>query len=181
MMHKSLYKIFHYIDSYEKNYIDKIDKKIILIYRNYHKTENIKDLLKLRKHCNQKGIKIILSNNIKLAYKLKFDGVYLPAFNHHPINKIKFRKNFMILGSAHNLKELKKKEKQNVNQIFLSPLFATKNKKPIGLNRFRNIAKYAQNHIIALGGINSKNMNKLNLTNAKGFASINYIKEKYAF
>ena len=87
----------------------------------------------------------------------------------------------MIIGSAHNLKELKKKEGQNVNQIFLSPLFATKNKKPIGLNRFRNIAKYTQNHIIALGGINSKNMNKLNLTNAKGFASINYIKEKYAF
>ena len=180
MMHKSLYKIFHYIDSYEKNYIDKIDKKIILIYRNYQKTENIKDLLKLRKHCNQKGIKIILSNNIKLAYKLKFDGVYLPAFNQHPINKIKFRKNFMILGSAHNLKELKKR-KAKCKQIFLSPLFATKNKKPIGLNRFRNIAKYTRNHIIALGGINSKNMNKLNLTNAKGFASINYIKEKYAF
>ena len=44
MMHKSLYKIFHYIDSYEKNYIV-TDKKIILIYRNYQNTENIKDLL----------------------------------------------------------------------------------------------------------------------------------------
>ena len=86
----------------------------------------------------------------------------------------------MILGSAHNLKELKKK-KGKCKPNFLSPLFATKNKKPIGLNRFRNIAKYTQNHKIALGGINSKHMTKLNLTNAKGFASINYIKEKYAF
>ena len=60
----------------------------------------------------------------------------------------------MILGSAHNLKNLKK-ERQNVNQIFLTSLFATKNKKPIGLNRFRNIAKYTKNHIVALG-INSK-------------------------
>jgi len=33
------------------------------------------------------------------------------------------RKNFTILGSAHNISEIKFKEKQGVNLIFVSPLF----------------------------------------------------------
>ena len=31
----------------------------------------------------------------------------------------------MIIGSAHTLKEIRIKEKQNVEQIFLSPIFQT--------------------------------------------------------
>ena len=42
------------------------------------------------------------------------------------------RKGFKILGSAHNLKEIVVKELQNVEEVFLSPLF--KNKKNPQLN-----------------------------------------------
>ena len=179
MMHKSLYKIFHYIDSCEEDYIDKIDKKIILIYRNYNKPENVRNLLKLKRHCNSKGIKIVLSNNLKQAYNLKFDGVYLPAFNNQIINITNFRKNFMILGSAHNLKEIRNKEKQGVQKIIISPIFKTKNKNGLNIYKFNKLANLTKLQTIALGGINKNNIDKLKLIKIGGFASISYIRDKY--
>ena len=71
------------------------------------------------------------------------------------------------MGSAHNLKEIRLKEKQGVQIIFLSPLFnVLKSKKFLGINRFNNLAKLSQRKIIALGGINNKNLKVLNFINA---------------
>ena len=39
----------------------------------------------------------------------------------------KFKKKFILIGSAHNLKEIRIKEKQKVNEIFLSSLFKKNN------------------------------------------------------
>ena len=44
-----------------------------------------------------------------------------------------FKKNFVIIGSAHNLKEIRIKEKQNVKKIVLSSLFK-KNKNVESIN-----------------------------------------------
>ena len=47
------------------------------------------------------------------------------------------KKKFLILGSAHNLFEVRMKEKQNVDLIFLSPLFKTKDyTKGLGVIKF---------------------------------------------
>ena len=75
-----------------------------------------------------------------------------------------FRKNFLIIGSAHNNKELKIKEIQLVKIIFLSSLFK-KNKNYLGVNKFKLLSKLANTKIVALGGISIKNLKKLNLLN----------------
>ena len=67
------------------------------------------------------NIKLLLSNNFKLALKLNLNGAYIPSFNkqfYHLNYKIK--KNFMIIGSAHNLKQIRQKELQGVHKIILS-------------------------------------------------------------
>ena len=47
------------------------------------------------------------------------------------------KKNFKLLGSAHNLREIRLKEHQNINHIFISPLFSSqKNKKCLGIYKF---------------------------------------------
>ena len=74
----------------------------------------ITELLEMRTFCKRKGIKIYLSNNIQLAIKLGFDGAYIPAFNKSLKHlNYKLKKNFKILGSAHNIKEIRLKEKQS--------------------------------------------------------------------
>lgn len=87
--------------------------------------------------------------------------------------------NFEILGSAHNIKEIRQKEIQGVNYIFLSPIFFKENKKGLGLIKFINLSKNTNAQLVALGGVNSYNLNKLKLINIRSFASINYIKDVY--
>ena len=123
-------KKYYFINKFETNNIDKQDRQTVIIYRNYSlKTTNEEFVLKIKEYCRKKGIKFYLSNNIKLALKLNLDGAYIPSFNHNTTHlAYSFKNNFNIVGSAHNLKEIKIKENQNVGKIFLSSLFK-KNKK----------------------------------------------------
>ena len=115
---------------------------------------------------------------MKLALNLNLDGVYIPSFN-QDLNYCKYnlKKKFLILGSAHNIFEIRIKEKQNVEVIFLSPLFKTKDyKKSLDIIKFNILSQNTNKKVIALGGINKKNINKLKIANAYGFSGISYFK-----
>ena len=131
-------------------------------------------MLKIKKYCNQRRIKFYLSNNIKLAIKLGLDGAYIPSFNHsfEHLN-YSLKRNFKIIGSAHNLKQIKIKEIQKVQKIFLSSLFK-KNKNYLGINKFKLLSQLTRKKIVALGGISKTNLKKLQLLNISEFAGISY-------
>ena len=166
---------YYFINKFDTNNIDKLDKLTTIIYRNYSsKIQNEVLILKLKQYCKKKGIKFYLSNNIKLAIKLNLDGAYIPSFN-KSFKHLAFscKKNFEIIGSAHNIKEIRWKEHQKVSRIFLSSLFK-KNKNFLGINRFRNLKKLTTKEVVALGGITVDNKRKLCLLNQSEFAGISY-------
>ena len=119
-----------------------------------------------------------MSNNVKLSINLNLDGAYIPSFN-KSINHLSYSKskNFLLLGSAHNNKEIKIKERQGVSILFLSSIFK-KNKNYLGLNKFRLLSKLTNKKVIALGGITNKNLKKLNLVNCDGYAGISFFQKK---
>jgi thiamine-phosphate pyrophosphorylase len=82
-------------------------------------------------------------------------------------------KNFLLIGSAHDYKEIKIKEKQGVDIIFLSSIFK-KNKNYLGINKFKLLSKLTNKKIIALGGISNFNLKKLKLVFCSGFAGISF-------
>ena len=166
---------YYFLNKFETNNIAKLDKQTVIIYRNYNsKLLNNELILKLKKYCQKKGIKFYLSNNIKLAMRLDLDGVYLPSFNKSTEHlSFSFKKKFSIIGSAHNLKEIKIKEIQKVNKIFISSLFK-KNKNYLGINKFKLISNLTKKKVVALGGISKKNINKLKLLKNSEFAGISY-------
>ena len=164
---------YYFINKFDTNLLKKQNKDTILIYRNYINF-NLNDVIKLKAYSKKRNFKFLLSNHIKLALKLKLNGAYLPSFNHDTKHLSYSKpKKFMIVGSAHNHKEIKIKEKQKAQTIFLSSIFK-KNKNYLGLNKFKLISKNSKNKIIALGGINKKNFKSLKLTNCLGFAGISY-------
>ena len=170
---------YYFINNFETNNIDKQDKQTVIIYRNYSsKKPNERIILKIKKYCKKKGISFYLSNNIKLAIKLDLDGAYIPSFNKNK-NHLAYslKKKFNIIGSAHNLKEIRTKENQNVNKIFLSSLFK-KNKNFLGVYRFKILAKLTKRNIVALGGISKSNKKKLSLINQLDFAGISFFEQK---
>ena len=166
---------YYFINKFETKNIDKQDKQTTVIYRNYSsKSTDEKLILRIKKYCKKKNIKFYLSNNIKLANKLNLDGAYIPSFNKNTEHlAFSYKKNFDIVGSAHNLKEIKIKEKQKVNKIFLSSLFK-KNKNFLGINKFRLLSKLTNKKIVVLGGVSKENVKKLKILDQSEFAGISY-------
>ena len=164
---------YYFINKFNSDHIKKLDKNVSIIYRNYHSIIDINLLVKIRGFCKNNSRKFFLANNIKLALKLDLDGAYLPSFNKDlkHLNYI-YKKKFLIIGSAHNLKE-----KQKVKLIFLSSLFK-KNKNYLGLYKFNILSSITEEKIVALGGINLANVKKLKMLNLSGFAGIGFFEKK---
>ena len=131
-------------------------------------------IIKIKNYCRKKRLKIILSNNVKLAIRLNLDGVYIPSFNKN-FNHLNYslNKKFKIIGSAHNIKEIRIKELQKIENIFLSSLFK-KNKNYLGLNKFKLLSKLTVKKIVVLGGISKQNIKSLQLLNNFEFAGISF-------
>ena len=103
----------------------------------------------------------------------------MPSFNKKLVySNLNIRKKFKIIGSAHNISEIKIKEKQNCEEIFLSPIFKTeKHNNYLDTIKFNILAAKTNKNIIALGGINSNNLKRVNSTKSIGIASISWIKK----
>ena len=172
-MHKDIK--YYFINKFETNNIDKLDNQTTVIYRNYSsETVNEKLILKIKNYCKKKGINFYLSNNIQIAIKLNLDGAYIPSFNKNMKHlAFSFKKNFKIIGSAHNLGEIRTKETQKVDKIFLSSLFK-KNKNYLGINKFKLLSKLTRKEVVVLGGISKKNLKKLKILNQSKFAGISF-------
>ena len=174
-MHINLFRKYYFISKLETNNIDKLDNRTTIIYRNYNKDVLNKELiLKIKKYCKKKRIKFLIANNIRLAIKLGLDGAYIPSFNKSTAHlAYSLKKKFCIIGSAHNIKEIRNKEIQKVEKIFLSSVFK-KNKNYLGINKFKLISTYTKKEIVVLGGISKNNISKLKLLNSSEFAGISY-------
>ena len=168
-------KKYYFINKFDTNIIDKQDKQTTIIYRNYNsKIENQNLILKIKNYCKKNSIKFYLSNNVKLALKLNLDGVYIPSFNSSLKHlSYSFKNKFKIIGSAHNFKEIKIKETQKVQKIFISSAFK-KNKNFLGVNKFKILAALTSKDVVVLGGISKKNFKKMSLLNQSEFAGISY-------
>mgnify|MGYP006140917483 CR=1 FL=1 len=173
-MHNKFLNKFYFINKFDQSHIDKQDKETVIIFRNYNQEVDKNLILRLKNYCKIKGNKFLLSNNIKLAVNLNLDGVYIPSYNKDKKHlSYSFKKNFIILGSAHNVYEMRVKETQNVEAIFLSSIFK-KNKNYLGIYKFKVFSLLSNKKIIALGGVSLNNLKKLNLTNCLGFAGISF-------
>jgi thiamine-phosphate pyrophosphorylase len=168
-----------YIENLEVIKIEslKINKKLNIIYRKLS-YKNIYDIIKFRKKCQQKNIKFFIANNLNVAKKINADGLYISAHN-----KKKYYSNILKIGSAHNIKEINEKANQGCKNIIFSRLFKTskKNKKNfLGVIKFNLLKTSTAKNIYPLGGINNKNLLKLNMVNSLGFALMSEIKKKPA-
>ena len=170
--------IYYFINEFNKNEIDKLPSKISLIFRNYNKKSNPIELKKLVANCKKNRRKVYISNNLKDAIKFNFNGLYIPSFNRNLRFKNIVRGNFEIMGSAHNITDLKIKEKQGCSSIFLSPIFKNnKKKKFLDVVKTNLLKNSTRRHIVLLGGINFKTLSRSKLCTPNGVAAISWIKK----
>ncbi len=135
--------------------------------------------MKFKNYCKKNKNKFLISNYYDLVKKYDLDGLYIPSFNRKKIYSLgKYKHEFLKIGSAHNIKEMRIKESQGVKIIFLSPIFKSKNSnKPLGLYGYNLLANQTTLPTLALGGIKAENKKLLKLINCKGFAGISYFEK----
>ena len=173
-MHINNLKKYYFINEFNYTHLTNLNKNISFIWRNKDKETSIKTLIELRNFCKKNQRCFYISNDIKLARKLNADGVYISSTNRNlNLRTVNLKKKFKILGSAHNLKEIKVKENQKVKKILISSLFK-KNKNFLGINKFKLLSNLTNKQIIVLGGISKKNVRLLKLLKTQEFAGISY-------
>ena len=180
-MHKKIPNVFIFTDEYNSKIFINKNLNIGIIYRNYNDKNRENQLIKIVKACNKCRYQLYVSNDIKLAYKYKTDGIYIPSFNKTKKFLNLEKKNIRVLGSAHTQKEIHKKIAQNCKAIFLSPLFyVKKSKRYLDIHKFNYLVRLNKTNILALGGISENNIRKLKLLSVKGFGGISFFKKKPA-
>jgi thiamine-phosphate pyrophosphorylase len=180
-MHNNLPKVFIFLDKYNSKVFKhkNININIGIIYRNYRDTNRGNQLIKIARACKKNRYQLFVSNDVKLAIKIKATGIYIPSFNKREKFSNLGKKNIVIIGSAHNQKEIHEKIAQGCAAIFLSPIFyIKKSKKYLGLHKFNYLSKTNKINIYALGGISEGNIRKLQLLSITGFGGVGLFKKK---
>ena len=181
-MHRYLPSLFIFLDQYNDEIFENNNKNIGVIYRNYSDPKRETELIKIAKACKKKRYQLFVSNNIKLALKVRADGIYIPSFNKTKKYCNLEKRNLKIVGSAHNQKEIYEKIAQHCQAIFLSPIFYVKKSTNfLNVYKFNYLSRSNTINILALGGITEHNVHKLRLLNIKGFGGIRIFKKKPAF
>ena len=180
-MHKKLPNIFIFTNEYNKEIFKNKNLNIGIIYRNYSSQNRENQLIKIAYACKINKYQLFVSNDKRLAYKYKADGIYIPSFNKTEKFSNLEKKHIKIIGSAHSQKEIQKKIQQSCEAIFLSPIFNIKKSKTyLNLYKFNYLSNLNKTNILALGGISEKNIRKLKLLSIKGFGGISFFKKKPA-
>jgi len=184
MMNKIFYKHYVFleqIDKIAKENLIKFKHLNIIINTNLSEKNGSQEVSSIINFAKKNKIPFLLKNNFKKCIKFKANGIFIDSKTKNIIKPILLKKNFLILGLAHNQIEYFCKKNQNCNNIFLSPIFFNKKysaNRIHGTNKFRLISLEWKINLGALCGINRSTIRKIQLTKAKfiGFQSL--IKEK---
>ena len=176
-------RFYFFTDNLNEDIIKNIYKfkNIAIIYKsNKPNTIDKQKLINIKEFCKKNKILFFIYNDIKLAIKYKTNGLFISSSNKKLYNYYSYKKDFCIIGSAHNVMEYYIKIKQRCETIMLSPIFYNKKyslNKILGIVRFNLITNQWKKKICALGGINLKNLNKIKMTKASSVAFVSLINE----
>jgi thiamine monophosphate synthase len=176
-MNKIFNKSYIFIEQLEKlnkiKLLKLININIIIDVNEKTEKSNEKELF-IIKFAKKNKIPFIIKNNFKKCFKYNADGIFLDSTNKNRLKPIFYKKNFDIIGQAHNQKEYFLKYNQGCKVIMLSPIFSnikyTKNQL-LEVLKFNLISINWTTKICALGGINKKNLKRINITRALCVAS----------
>ena len=122
-MHKYLPKFYIFLDQYKDEIFENNNTNMGVIYRNYNASKRETELIKIAKACKEKRYQLFVSNDIKLALKVRADGIYIPSFNKTK-KFFNLEKKILQFWAQHiTKKKLGKKFHKNAGQYFFLLFF----------------------------------------------------------
>lgn len=173
-MNKRFYKHYIFLDqineAIKKNLL-KLNNANIIIDINEKNKINLDKENSIIKFAKEKNIPFFIKNNFSKCLNNNSNGIFIDSKNKKVSRPVLLKKKFLIIGSVHNQIEYMHKIKQKCSILLLSPIFYNKK---YSINSILNIVKFNllskdwSTELIALGGIDLKNIKKVSLTKAKG-------------
>ncbi|QIB25945.1 thiamine phosphate synthase [Caloranaerobacter azorensis] len=148
---------------------------VILREKDLSYNELLPIAVKLKNILDGYNIPLIINGNLDVAKNIKASGFHT-SFDRFIKEKIEFKG---LLGvSVHSLEEAIISEEYGANYILASHIFETECKKglkPKGIKMIEEIKRNVKIPVIALGGINHENIDKVLSAGADGIAVMSYI------
>lgn len=147
--------------------------------KNSTEDEIISDAEKLFPICKKAGILLIINDYPEIAKKCGADGVHLGLSDGSIENARKLLGDHAIIGAtAHNLEEAKSAEKAGADYLGVGAAFGSSTKKNasnFNIEDYLEITSNVSIPVVAIGGINSDNISKLNGFGLAGVAVVSAI------
>lgn len=139
----------------------------------------LEEAIEIKKVCKKYNVPLIINDNIEIAKLCDADGVHIGQSD---INLIKAREVLgidKIIGvSAHNLEEAIYAQENGANYLGVGAVFSTTTKLDANLvtfNTLSEICKLVSIPVVAIGGINNKNIYNLKGSGICGVAVVSAI------
>jgi thiamine-phosphate pyrophosphorylase len=133
----------------------------------------------LKEICAGKGVLFIVNDSLEVALAAKADGCHVGQEDLPVVEARRLMPIDMMLGcSVNTVKEALKAQKDEADYLGVGAVFATATKassKAMGLERIREIKKVTSLPIVAIGGINRKNIGKVIKAGADSAAVISAV------
>ena len=141
-----------------------------ICFRDKSSIKNAKKAIEIAKFYN---IPILINQYVELI-NLGFDGIH---FTSTQLDIIKDYSQCLRFASTHNTKEVQKAK--YVDFITFSPIFSSKGRKGLGVDKLKEISEISKPKVFALGGIvGDEEVKEISKVNVYGFACIRYFLEK---
>ncbi len=132
---------------------------------------------RLRKLTEDYGATFIVNDRVDLALAVDADGIHVGQED-LPVEVVREIFDGIVGVSAHTVEEAKRAEKY-ADYLGVGPVFATKTKKdakePIGVEGLKKIVEAVRVPVVAIGGINRKNIERVLKVGVSGVAVISAI------
>lgn len=133
----------------------------------------------IKKLCHENNIPFVINDNIDVALKVGADGVHIGQDDMHLKDARRLLGNDKIIGvSAHSVEEALSAEKNGADYLGVGAVFQTNSKSNVSNMTFENlkaICNAVSIPVVAIGGINSTNVEKLKGSGIDGVAVISAV------
>lgn len=147
--------------------------------KHLEKEQFLKEAIEIKELCKKNNILFIINDNVEIAIECGADGVHVGQGDMNAREARKRIGNNMILGvSAHNVEEAIEAEKNSADYLGAGAVFSTSTKantSALSYNTLKQICNSVSIPVVAIGGINKKNIYSLEGSNISGIAVISSI------
>lgn len=143
------------------------------------KEEFLKLALEIKDVCKRYNVPFVINDDVDIALKSGADGVHVGQDDMAALKAREILGKDAIIGvSVHNLKEAEKALSDGADYLGVGAVFSTSTKKDaenVPFETLREICRKTGLPVVAIGGINSGNIEKLKGSGIKGVAVVSAI------